>query len=269
MLHLRILSAIIGIPLILGLVYLGDIFYSVFVLLLAILGIHEYMLMLKHRGYHLPLFIGYVGVSVIIAVIHLGPLLGVNLFYPAIIAIFMTLALALLIYFEKADFAESALIFWGIIYLGGLCGYLILLRGLPEGLILTFLLFLGAWCNDTIAYFTGIKWGKRRLAPTISPKKSVEGALCGIVGTALLFFLLATLLPEWIGLTRGGSAIFGLVIAIFGQLGDLVESAMKRKFGVKDAGGLIPGHGGVLDRFDSLLFAAPVLYYYAQLIGQG
>ena len=268
MLHLRILSAVIGIPLILGLVYLGDIFYALFVLLLANLGMHEYMLMLKNRGDHLPVLLGYLGVSVIVAAIYLTPLLGLDLVYPAIIAIIMTLSLTVLIYFEKTDFIESALIFWGMIYLGGLCGYLIMLRHLPEGLILTYLLFVGAWSNDTLAYFTGIKWGKRRLAPTISPQKSVEGALCGIAGTALLFFALAHFFPDWIGLTRAGSAMLGLVVAIFGQLGDLVESAMKRKFGVKDTGSLIPGHGGVLDRFDSLLFAAPVLYYYVQLIGQ-
>ena len=107
MLHLRILSAVIGIPLILGLVYLGDIFYAIFVLLLANLGMHEYMLMLKSRGYHLPVFLGYLGVSVIVAAIYLTPLLGLNLVYPAIIAIVMTLSLTVLIYFEKTDFANQ------------------------------------------------------------------------------------------------------------------------------------------------------------------
>jgi phosphatidate cytidylyltransferase len=83
----------------------------------------------------------------------------------------------------------------------------------------------------------------------------------------LLALLAASLLPAWIRLTPGEAALLGLVIAIFAQLGDLVESAMKREFGVKDTGKLIPGHGGILDRFDSLLFAAPLVYYYTQLIG--
>lgn len=266
MLHLRVLSAIIGIPLILGLVYLGDPYYAVFALVIANLGMREYTLMLKNRGYHLPVLFGYGGVTILIAVVYLEPYLQQNLVYPAVAALLMALSLLFLLYFGKTDFGESALIFWGIIYLGGLCGYLILLRRLPEGLILSFLLFAGVWINDSLAYFTGIKWGKRRLAPAISPQKSVEGALFAIAGTTLLFFLAALLFPDLIGLKPGESALLGLIVAIFGQLGDLVESAMKRYFTVKDTGSLIPGHGGVLDRFDSLIFAAPVLYYYAQLM---
>ncbi len=267
MLHLRILSALVGIPVILGLVYLGDPYYAGFVLLIANLGMHEYTAMLKNKGYHLPAFLGYAGVTVFIAMLYLGPLIRQELIYPAILAILMALSLFVLLYFEKTDFRESALILWGIIYLGGLCGYLVLLRQLPQGLTFTYLLFAGVWSNDTLAYFTGIKWGKRRLAPKISPQKSVEGALCGIGGTILLALLAASLLPAWIRLTPGEAALLGLVIAIFAQLGDLVESAMKREFGVKDTGKLIPGHGGILDRFDSLLFAAPLVYYYTQLIG--
>lgn len=267
MLHLRILSAIIGIPLILGLVYLGDPYYAVFALVVANLGMREYTFMLKNKGYHLPAFFGYLGVTIIIAVVYLEPYLQQNLVYPAVVALLMALSLLVLLYFGKTDFGESALIFWGIIYLGGLCGYLILLRRLPEGLVLTFLLFAGVWINDTLAYFTGIKWGKRRLAPAISPQKSVEGALFAMAGTPLLFFLASLLFPELISFRPVEGALVGLVIAIFSQLGDLVESAMKRYFAVKDTGSLIPGHGGVLDRFDSLIFVAPVLYYYAQLMG--
>lgn len=267
MLHLRILSALIGIPVILGLVYLGDLYYAGFILLVVNLGMREYTALLRNRGYHLPAFIGYAGVTFFIALLYFGSLIQQELIYPAIAFIMMTLAVFVLIFFEKSDFRESALIFWGIIYLGGLSGYLILLRQLPQGLTFTLLLLAGVWSNDTLAYFTGIKWGKRRLAPAISPQKSVEGALAGIGGTIFLAVLAAYLFPEWIRLTRGEAALLGLVIAVFAQLGDLVESAMKRKFGVKDTGKLIPGHGGVLDRFDSLLFAAPLIYYYAQLFG--
>ncbi|NLA12151.1 MAG: CDP-archaeol synthase, partial [Firmicutes bacterium] len=114
----------------------------------------------------------------------------------------------------------------------------------------------------------GSKWGRRRLAPSISPRKSLEGSLAGIIGTVLLIFLAVSTLAERIGLSPWEGLLLGLVIAVFGQLGDLVESAMKRKFEIKDAGKLIPGHGGVLDRFDSLLFAAPVVYYFVQLLAQ-
>ncbi len=269
MLHLRIISAIVGIPLILGLIYLGDSYYALFILLVANLGMYEYTAMLGSRGYHLPAFLGFAGVSIFLAMVYLAPLLQQELIYPALITIVISLSLLVLIFFEKTDFTESALIFWGIIYLGGLCGYLILLRRLPEGMLFTYLLFIGIWLNDTLAYFIGMKWGRRRLAPSISPRKSVEGSLAGIIGTTLLFYLAATFLADSIGLSPVEGLLLGLVITVFGQLGDLVESAMKRKFAVKDTGNLIPGHGGVLDRFDSLLFAAPLVYYYAQLLVQG
>ncbi len=268
MLHLRVLSAIVGIPLILGLVYLGDFYYAFFVLLLVNLGMYEYTAMLKSRGYHLPDFVGYAGVSLFIAAICWAPFVQQEPIYPVVITVIIALSLLVLIFFEKTDFIESALIFWGIIYLGGLCGCLILLRRLPEGMIFTYLLFAGIWLNDTLAYFIGSKWGRRRLAPSISPQKSLEGSLAGISGTVLLICLAVSTLAERIGLTPWEGLLLGLVIAVFGQLGDLVESAMKRKFEIKDAGKLIPGHGGVLDRFDSLLFAAPVVYYFVQLLAQ-
>ncbi len=261
-LHLRILSALIGIPVILLLVCLGGHYYTSFILTIAILGMREYTAMLKSRRYHLPAFLGYAGVTIFLVMLYLGLLLELDLVLPAIIFILMSLAVIILIYFEKADVQESSQILWGIIYLGGLGSYMILLRRLPQGLTCTLLLFFGVWANDTFAYFIGLKWGRRPLAPGISPKKSVEGAFAGIVGTILLALLAAFFFPVWIGLTLWKAALLGLGIAVFAQLGDLLESAMKRQFEVKDSGQLIPGHGGILDRFDSLLFTAPMLYYF-------
>ncbi len=267
MLHLRILSALAGIPLILALVYLGGPYYAFFILLVANLGIREYTALLKSRGYHLPGFIGYAGTTVFMTMLYLDLFLDVELVLPAVLFIMMSLAVFLLIYFEKTDIRELALILWGIIYLGGFGGYMILLRQLPQGLTYTFLLLVGVWSNDSFAYFAGIKWGKRRLAPEISPKKSVEGACAGIAGTILLALLVAIFFPGWIGLAPGKAVLLGLGISVFAQLGDLLESAMKRYFEVKDTGQLIPGHGGVLDRFDSLLFTAPMVYYFFTLLG--
>lgn len=267
MLHLRLLSALVGIPVILGLVYLGGPYYACFILLVANLGMREYTDLLKSRGYHLPVFLGYAGVTVFLTLLYLGQILQLELALPAMIVILISLAIFYLISFEKTDIGESALILWGIIYLGGLGGYMILLRQLPQGMNYTLLLLVGVWSNDTFAYVAGIKWGKRRLAPAISPQKSVEGACSGIVGTVLLALLAALLFPGWIELAPGEAALLGLGISVFAQLGDLLESAIKRQFGVKDTGRLIPGHGGILDRFDSLLFTAPMVYYFLQMFG--
>lgn len=267
MLHLRILSALLGIPLVLGLVYLGGHYYAAFITLVVILGIREYMALLKSKNFRLPTAVGYAGVTIFLVSLYLGTLLEADLVLPALIFIVAGLAIFLLICFEKTGLQESALILWGIIYLGAFGGYMILLRQLPQGLTYTFLLLFGVWANDTFAYFIGLKWGRRRLAPAISPKKSVEGACAGIAGNIMLALVAVLLFPGWIGLEAWEAALLGLGIAVFAQLGDLLESAIKRQVEAKDSGRLIPGHGGILDRFDSLLFTAPMVYYFFLLIG--
>ena len=137
-----------------------------------------------------------------------------------------------------------------------------MLRMLPEGAFYTYLLLAGVWIHDTAAYFVGVKWGMRKFAPQISPKKSVEGSLAGIGFTVAIFFSAAILIPGLIPLNLGQVIILALGISVFAQLGDLLESAFKRQMNVKDSGGIIPGHGGILDRFDSLLLAAPFVYYF-------
>ncbi len=267
MLHLRILSALVGIPIVLALVYLGGPYYAGFIILAVNVGMYEYTAMLKSRGYYLPAFLGYLGVSSLLVMLYLGGLTGLDLVLPAIVLSTAVLAISFLICYEKSNILELALILWGIIYLGGFSSYMILLRQLPKGLTYTFLLLFGVWANDTFAYFAGMKWGKHRLAPNISPKKSVEGSWAGIVGTVLIAFFAASLFPDRIELAPWKAALLGLGISVFAQLGDLLESAIKRQFEIKDAGSIIPGHGGILDRLDSLLFAAPVVYYFFLLMG--
>ncbi|MEW6723705.1 MAG: phosphatidate cytidylyltransferase [Bacillota bacterium] len=148
------------------------------------------------------------------------------------------------------------------LYTGFLLRYLLLIRGLlgPGPL---FLVLAVTWGADTAAYFIGLRFGRHRLAPTISPGKSVEGAAAGVVGamlSALLVARLFTLSPP-VALAAGAAA------GVVGPLGDLAESALKRWAGVKDSSRLIPGHGGVLDRLDSLLFVAPTVYYILLWLG--
>ena len=163
---------------------------------------------------------------------------------------------------EAVDLKESALVLWGIIYLGGLGSYLILLRALPGGAVLTYTFLAGVWTNDTLAYCIGVRWGRHKLAPRISPNKSVEGFLAGLIGTPLAAAAAACLLPGGLaGLDPGRAALLGALIALCATAGDFLESALKRQAGVKDTGRLIPGHGGILDRFDSLLVTAPFVYY--------
>lgn len=140
----------------------------------------------------------------------------------------------------------------------GMFIYFYLIRTLDGGITWIFILLFGTWAGDTIAYLVGKKMGKTKLAPRLSPGKTIEGAAGGLLGSLLGAVLTNTLLPAAPWYVAAG---LGLMVGTFGILGDLFESSLKRTAGIKDTGGIIPGHGGVLDRFDSMLFAAPVTFY--------
>jgi phosphatidate cytidylyltransferase len=158
---------------------------------------------------------------------------------------------------------QAAWLVLGAAYAGGLLGAAGLLRDQPSGRELVYFLMLTTWAADIGAYYIGSTLGRRPLAPAISPRKTVEGAAGGILATALTAAIAAPwLLP---GVAFPVAAGLGLLLAVAGMAGDLCESALKRAAGVKDSGALIPGHGGVLDRLDSLMFAGPCLYAVVRL----
>jgi phosphatidate cytidylyltransferase len=158
----------------------------------------------------------------------------------------------------RVGLVQGAWIVLGVTYIAGLLSFLSLLRGLPEGRQLIYFLTFTMWAGDTGAYYLGTWIGRRAIAPRISPKKTVEGALGGLAATLLV--AMAGSAALWPRLSWGKAAGIGLLLAVVGIMGDLCESAVKRAASVKDSGTVIPGHGGMLDRLDSLMFAGPVLY---------
>ncbi len=263
MLLLRVLSALIGIPIVLGIVYFGGPWYALFLIIIVNLGLYEYNSILKKHNGSASVFLNYFGATLIIAALYFEQ---PELIYPLVLLVFFILFITALFNMDKRSITDSALSLWGMIYLGGLTGYLLMLRMLPEGAVYTYILLAGVWIHDTAAYFVGVKWGIRKFSPKISPKKSVEGSLAGIGATVTIFFSISILLPNFTLLNPVQAAILALGIAVFAQLGDLLESAFKRQMQVKDSGGLIPGHGGVMDRLDSLILAAPFVYYFFLLM---
>ena len=160
--------------------------------------------------------------------------------------------------YPKIQLTEVSYNFLGLIYTVVLLSHLYLLRQLPGGVGWTFLAFFLVWGTDTGAYLIGRAVGRHPLAPQVSPKKTVEGALGGLL-TAIL---VGALYWKWVGgAPLSYFLLLGIVVGVGAQLGDLFESALKRSAGVKDSGKLIPGHGGILDRFDSFVFAIPIVYY--------
>lgn len=157
--------------------------------------------------------------------------------------------------------SETGMALFGFFYVPFLLGYLVMLRGGPNGVKWLFLMMFIVMSGDSSAYYLGCRFGKRKLYPAVSPNKSIEGAIGGLAGSmvgALIFK--ALFFPD---LATIFCMIIALVVGALGQLGDLFESLLKRSCGVKDSGNIIPGHGGVLDRLDSILFAAPVIWLFS------
>lgn len=159
-----------------------------------------------------------------------------------------------------SSFKDAAILLFGVLYVAWLLGHLVLLRGGRQGIEAVFFVVLVTWVVDSAAYFAGRYLGRRPLAPQVSPKKTVEGAVGGLAGGVAAAMLAAWWFFPAIGAAE--SIAIGLVLGVMGQLGDLAESMLKRSAGVKDSGGLFPAHGGLLDKIDSLVFTAPTFYYY-------
>ena len=157
--------------------------------------------------------------------------------------------------------SQIALTVFGCIYVAGLFSYSGLLRGLNHGIFWVFLLAATTFNADTGAYFAGHLLGRHKLAPKVSPGKTVEGLIGGIAGSVVAAFVVRAIF--WREFRALDCWMLGILVGLIGPLGDLSESLIKRSVGVKDSGQLIPGHGGLLDRLDALLFTAPLVYYYA------
>ena len=168
--------------------------------------------------------------------------------------------------YPKYEAKDVMAIFFGLFYVAVMLSYVYQIRTLTNGVYLAFLIFICSWGCDTCAYCVGVLFGKHKMAPVLSPKKSIEGAVGGVVGTALLTVLYTYVFRAQMGLGLRSIvvlAIISMIAALISMVGDLTASAIKRNYDIKDYGTLIPGHGGIMDRFDSMMITAPIIYYLA------
>ncbi len=261
MLKTRVLTAVVALPPLIAAIVIGGWVFAGVVLAALLIGGLEYVHLLRQRDYHAPVWL-------VLALIAL-PVLAVWFDHaewrvPGL-ALLLVLGTAYDIWGVERErptpLIAVALAVFGGIYLGWLGSYLIAVRKLQEGAYLTLMLYGCVAFSDSAAYFVGRAWGRHRLSPHVSPKKTWEGYIGSIVGGAI-FGALAGGLPDTQVLTWGHGAIIGLLIGALGTLGDLGISAIKRQVGAKDSSNLIPGHGGILDRTDSVLVSAVIGYYY-------
>lgn len=253
----RILSALIGIPFIILAVWLGGPALLALCALVMLLSLAEIRRMFRRLNLSIPFELMLVGTVLLLGNVYLYKDAGLA---GAIALIFFIFLLWFIFFYPKFNLIDMSMALLAVFYVG-LFVYVYLLRTLPDGWIWIVFMLAGTWVSDTAAFFVGKYFGKRRLARVLSPGKTIEGAVGGAAGS---FLVAAAFLSIYPFLPPAPLLALGLLLGLAAQAGDLVESAFKRQVGVKDAGDLIPGHGGMLDRFDSMLFTAPLVYYYVQ-----
>ena len=251
----RVLTALILIPILVYIVQFAPVAVCIGVIFVAmLLALQEYLSLVD-----IP--VSFRVVSSLIAatatLVHIWP----QFYFVLLIGAMLLLMLALFSSLElAAGFRAAVSSFFGAAYVGGLMGFLIAVRMWNGGEDFLMMLLIIIWAGDSFAYFAGKSFGRHKLSPAVSPNKTWEGAIAGFVfGIVAAVLCKFTFIP---GIQLVHAIGLGAVVGISGQIGDLCESIVKRAAKVKDSGGMIPGHGGMLDRVDSLLFGAPAMYYY-------
>lgn len=255
----RVLTAVIGLPIIIGLILLGNPVLKFTILGISLIGLFEFYRAIEDT--HKPMkYIGYV--ATVVYFLFFG--LVENYFTIYLSLLIVATLMTMVICYPKYSIVDVALTVIGVLYIPLLFSFIVLIRKMQYGDFWIWLIFLSSWGSDTFAYFTGRAFGKHKLAPVLSPKKTIEGSIGGMIGAGVLGFIYTiiythyryTILSDYMILV----VIAVVVAALISQFGDLAASAIKRTFGKKDFGNLLPGHGGILDRFDSILFVAPMIY---------
>lgn len=267
---LRAITALVGIPIVLAVIWFGGWWAFAAAALVMVLSIRELHMMMMREGYH-PVILVSLALSFLFLVAAMLPPPQRLLLLEIGISVALLVSFPILFFRKKLD---GAMVDWSLtiaiaVYLGWPISFLLLVRGyqvgLSHGLWWLLALFGGVWGFDSGAFFAGHFFGRHKLAPDISPGKTWEGVFGGLI-FSVIAALLFTTLP--LGVPWYLAVLLGVLIGVAATLGDLAESLIKRQTHVKDSGQFLPGHGGLLDRIDSLLFAVLVIYIFAQLLGQ-
>lgn len=262
----RVISGVIVTALMLTVLLLGDWVLFAAVAAISMIGLYElYRVIGMEKS--IPAVLGYASAVLYYVVVGTGHT-EFEMF--ALVAGLMSIMAIYVFTFPKYEAKQVIHIVFGIFYVAIMLSYIYKVRVMEDGLFIVWLIFVAAWVNDTFAYFTGVLFGKHKMAPKLSPKKTIEGAAGGIVCAAVVGAVYGYIISGRMSGELGNYAwLFGaasFIGALFAIVGDLAASAIKRNYDVKDYGRLIPGHGGILDRFDSVIYTAPAVYWAVTLI---
>ena len=256
----RTISGVVLFAILLVTFIFGGYFIFGLTMLLSLIGLTEIYktVGIEKRAVGL---IGYVSVIVYYGLVFFKQTELMGMFMVALLIVMMAV---FVFTFPKYKTEQILMAYFGVIYVAVLLSFLYLIRNTADGAFTIWLIMISSWGCDTCAYLAGVTMGKHKMAPILSPKKSIEGAIGGVIGAALIGAIYGAAVGSHVDAVSNAPLYFAILCACAGlisMVGDLVASAIKRNYEIKDYGKLIPGHGGVLDRFDSVIFTAPIIYY--------
>lgn len=264
----RYLGAIIISPMVIF-ILLGGILLKIGVFLLSMVGLFEFYKVSRKKGIKPLSLAAYIATIVYFLTLD-NKYISNPSYYKFLFGILIFSILALMCYIvvnSKYNYNDIAVTILGFLYVTVFFSYIVLVNQKQNGNLLVWLIFISSWLCDTGAYYSGKFFGKHKLIPKVSPNKTIEGSIGGLISSAIACFLFGLFFNTYSSSIQPlHFLIIGLICGVFCQFGDLIASSIKRYIGVKDFSNLIPGHGGILDRFDSILFASVVVYYYITFI---
>lgn len=262
----RLISGIILVLVIIVLFVIGGPLLWAGMAAISTIGLIEFYKAVRVDGI-IPMIMGYVALACLYLLLLLK---WEDRAVTASTAIMIILLMGTMVFtYPRYQLTQMAVVAFGFFYVPVMLSFIYLTRSLPHGKSLVWLIILSAWGCDTLAYCTGMLVGKHKMTPLLSPKKTIEGAIGGVLGAALLGFLYGIILHAAAPASAAHGGWFALICALGGiisQIGDLAASAIKRNYEIKDYGHLIPGHGGILDRFDSVIITAPIIYFLSLVL---
>lgn len=256
----RVISGAVLVVILAITLYFGGIVTGAFMGLVALIGNME-LLRVYGINKKLPGIVCYIATVLYYIVIYMN---RTDIIVPMMVVYLLVMLAVYVLTFPAYTDKQIMAAFMDFFYVSVMLSFVYLIRDMKHGMVLVLLIFVSSWINDTCAYFTGRAFGKHKMAPVLSPKKSIEGLVGGIAGSGIFGAVFGILFNAYVEPMNYAPLIFavvGAVGAIPAVIGDLAASAIKRNNDIKDYGRLIPGHGGVLDRFDSIIFTAPIIYY--------
>ena len=268
--RIRIFSGLAALAILLVITFANKELFAVTCFILALLAVNEFFDSFKKEGFNPMKIFGFLWCAAIPVIVFSK--LGYFIIPDGIVFLAFFASTALLFAFlvfniEHTSSGDISTTVLGTSYIVIAFLSMAMIRALPDGALLIWIAFIGAWATDTFSYFFGVKLGRHKILPLVSPKKSLEGVIAGVLGCIIVMVIFVAINHNFFGnLNIYLVVLLGSLCGLFSQLGDWAMSAFKRKSGVKDFGKFLPGHGGVLDRFDSILFICPLVYGFLSLM---